>query len=343
MYLDLKEEILIVRFKNTMKNYRILIAGADHFISTYLTEKLIILGHDVKTLVRYDYYDDRKLLKYLSPHCRNKIEIIPGSITNPEAINYAVNGVNIILHLSISDTIPHSEINLRDFVTENIIGTLNLLEAAKKYKVQKLVYVSTSDIYGNAPITPTDEEQPTNPISPQIAACIGTEKLVEGYWTDQNLPATIVRLFNPYGPMQSTRAIIPTIISQALVKPNVLLGNMHAERGFTYINDIVDGLLKVVDSEQLIGEKINLGSSIGISIGNLAEKILNIMNKDLEILFDATRIRPESQDVERIVADITKANDVLGWEPRTSIEDGLFKTINWFSQNLDVAQFSERV
>ena len=326
-----------------MRNHRILVTEANHIVGSHLVEKLITLGNDVKTLVRYDYYDDRRLLEYLPLHYRNKIKIISGSITNPEVINHAVSDVDIVLHLSITDTIPYSEISLRDFVTENILGILNLLEASKRYKVLKFVFVSTGDIYGNTSKTPTDEDQPTNPLSPQIAACIGAEKLVEGYHASQNLPATIIRLFNPYGPMQSKRAIIPTIISQAFFKSSVLLGNMHAERDFIYVDDIIEGLLKVLDSDQLVGEKINLGSGTGISIGDLAEKILNIMDKDIEILFDATRIRPESQDVEKIIADINKANDLLDWKPRISIEDGLTKTIDWFAQNLDMIQLSERI
>ena len=326
-----------------MKNHRVLVTEANHIVGIHLIEKLVALGNDVKTLVRYDYYDDRRLLEYLLPYCRNKIKIISGSITNPEVISHAISDVDIVLHLSVTDTVPYSEINLRDFITENILGTFNLLEASKTHGIQHLIYVSTGDVYGKASVIPTAEAQPAKPLSPQTAACIGSENLVEGYWASQNVPTTIVRLFNPYGPMQSKRAIIPTIISQALVKPNVLLGNMHAERDFIYVDDAIEGLLKVLDSDQLIGEKINLGSGTGISIGNLAEKILSIMDKDVEILFDATRIRSESQDVEKILADITKANVLLGWEPKISIEEGLIKTINWFSQNLDVAQLSERI
>ena len=321
---------------------KILITSSNHFVALHLVEHLIALNHDVRIIVPYAYYNLQFLPKF-SHHSQHKIDIIMGDIRNSDIVKHAISEIEVVFHFNTADVMPTTDIHFKDFLETNIMGTNNILRTSSENKIKKLIYISTGDIYGKASIIPTDEDQPTNPLSPQIAACIGTEKLIEGYSTGQNLPITIARLFNPYGPMQSKQAIIPTIVLQAFIKPNVFLGNMHAERDFIHVDDVVEGLLKVMDSEQLVGEKINFGSGTGISIGNLAEKILNIINKDVEILFDATRIRPEHQDVEKIIADITKANDLLDWRPRTSIEAGLSNTIDWFAEHLNAKQLSERI
>jgi nucleoside-diphosphate-sugar epimerase len=223
--------------------------------------------------------------------------------------------------------------NVRDYLEKTIIGTFNVLNAVKRYDVQKLVHISTAEVYGKAKDIPINEECPLKAQSPHISSDISAEKLVEGYYLSENLPVTIVRLFNTYGPIQSRDAIIPTIIVQGLAKQKLFLGNMHAVRDFIYVEDVVEGLMKTAEIPESVGEAINLGSGQGISIGDLAEKILKLMDKEVEILFDATRIRLQDHGIGRLVADITKANNLLSWQPKTSLDDGLKQTIEWFVKN----------
>jgi nucleoside-diphosphate-sugar epimerase len=265
-------------------------------------------------------------------YIKNKIEVISGSLTNPEATDYAVENTDVVFHFGVLDMIPlHT--NVRDYLEKTIIGTFNVLNAVKRYDVQKLVHISTAEVYGKAKDIPINEECPLKAQSPHISSDISAEKLVEGYYLSENLPVTIVRLFNTYGPIQSRDAIIPTIIVQGLAKQKLFLGNMHAVRDFIYVEDVVEGLMKTAEIPESVGEAINLGSGQGISIGDLAEKILKLMDKEVEILFDATRIRLQDHGIGRLVADITKANNLLSWQPKTSLDDGLKQTIEWFVKN----------
>ena len=325
-----------------MKNSNVLVTGATHFIGSHLIEQLVNLGNQVTAFIRYDYNNDQGALKYLPIHIQNKIRVISGDLTNPEAIEYATSGIEVIFHLGTVDVIPYLHINLRDLLEANIMGTFNVLNAAKKYKVQKLVYISTGDVYGNVELAHINEIQPLSALSPQIATCIGAEKLIEGYHLSEGLSTVITRLFNIYGPMQSKKAIIPTIIAQALIEPKLYLGNMHAIRDFIYVEDVIDGLIQVAEIPESTGETINLGSGQGISIGDLAEKMLMLIGRDIEILFDATRIRPQSHDIEQLVADITKANEILDWQPNTSLDGGLRHTIDWFSEHLNIGRIARR-
>jgi dTDP-glucose 4,6-dehydratase len=316
----------------TWKNKNVLITGATHFIGNHLAEKLVMLGSNVKAFIRYDYQNNWGSLDKLPVYIKNKIEVIPGSLTNPEAIDYAVENADIVFHFGVLDMIPYLHANARDYLENTVIGAFNVLNAAKKYDVQKLIHISTADVYGKAQEMPINEKCPLKAQSPHISGDIGAEKLVEGYYLSYNLPATIVRLFNAYGPVQSREAIIPTIIAQSLAEPKLFLGNMHAIRDFIYVDDIVEGLIKAAEIPESVGEVINIGSGQGISIGNLAEKILTLIDRDVEIIFDATRIRIQVPDVEQFVADIRKANDLLSWQPKTSLDDGLKQTIEWFSK-----------
>jgi nucleoside-diphosphate-sugar epimerase len=316
----------------TWKNKNVLITGATHFISSHLAQKLVMSDSNVKAFIRYDYQNAWGSLDRLPVYIKNKIEVIPGSLTNPEAIDYAVENTDIVFHFGVLDMIPlHT--NVRDYLEKTIIGTFNVLNAVKRYDVQKLVHISTAEVYGKAKDIPINEECPLKAQSPHISSDISAEKLVEGYYLSENLPVTIVRLFNTYGPIQSKDAIIPTIIVQGLAEQKVFLGNMHAVRDFIYVEDVVEGLMKTAEIPESVGEAINLGSGQGLSIGDLAEKILKLMDKEVEILFDATRIRLQDHGIGRLVADITKANNLLSWQPKTSLDDGLKQTIEWFVKN----------
>jgi len=320
----------------TWKNKSVLITGATHFIGSHLAEKLVMLGSNVKAFIRYDYQNNQGSLDKLPIHIQNQIEVIHGNLTNPEAIDQVASNADVVFHLGVLDAIPYSHINLRDWLEVNIIGTLNLLNAAQKHNVQKLVHISSIEVYGKVKDMPIDEEHPLQAQSPYIASSIGAEKLVEGYYSSENLPVTIIRLSNSYGPVQSRASIIPTIIAQGLVEPKLFLGNMRVIRDFVYVEDVVDGLLKAAETPKSSGEAINLGSGQGIAIGDLAEKIVALIGRDVKIIFDATRIRPQSYDIEQLVADITKAQKLLGWQPKTSLDNGLKQTIEWFSEHTDI-------
>ena len=316
----------------TWKDKNILITGATHFVGSHLAEKLVMSSSNVKAFIRYDYQNDKGSLDRLPVHIKDKIEVIPGSLTNPEAIDDAAENTDVVFHFGVLDMFPlHT--NVREYLEATIIGTFNVLNAAKKYGVQKLVHISTAKVYGEVKEMPIDEKCPLQAQSPHISSDIAAEKLVEGYYLSDNLPAAIVRLFNAYGPMQSRDAIIQTIIAQGLVGEKLFLGDMRPIRDFVYVDDVVEGLMKAAETPESVGEAINLGSGQGISIGDLADKILKLIGRDIEILFDATKIRTQSPDIERLVADITKANDLLSWQPKTSLDDGLKQTIEWFSKS----------
>ena len=315
----------------TWKDKKVLITGTTHFIGSHLAEKLVMSGSNVKAFIRYDYQNNHGSLDRLPVHIKDKIEVIPGSLTNPEAIDDAVENIDIVFHFGVLDMFPlHT--NVCEYLDKTIIGTFNVLNAVKKYGVQKLVHISTAKVYGEVKDMPIDEEHPLQAQSPHIGSDITAEKLVEGYYLSDNLPAAIVRLFNVYGPVQSKDAIIPTIIAQGLVGEKLFLGDMRPIRDFVYVDNVVEGLMKAAETPESVGEAINLGSGQGISIGDLADKILKLIGRDIEILFDATRIRTQSPDIERLVADITKANDLLSWQPKTSLDNGLKRTIGWFAK-----------
>jgi dTDP-glucose 4,6-dehydratase len=240
----------------TWKNKNVLITGATRFVGSHLAEKLVMSGSNVKAFIRYDYQNEQGSLNRLPVHIKNKIEVIPGSLTNPEAIDDAVKNTEIVFHFGALDLIPHSYTNLRDYLEATVIGTLNVLNAVKKYDVQKLVHISTAKVYGEVKEMPINEKSPLKAQSPHISSDIGAEKLVEGYYLSDNLPVTIVRLFNTYGPVQSRDAIIPTIIAQGLVEPKMFLGDMRPIRDFIYVEDVVEGLIKAAETPESVGEAL---------------------------------------------------------------------------------------
>ena len=317
------------------KSKKALVTGAGGFIGSHLTERLVTLGADVKAFVRYNSRNDWGLLEVLPMHIRHEIEIISGDLKGPEVVRQATKDTDIVFHLAALVAVPYSYVNPRDFVETNVIGTLNVLNAAKEHNIERLIHTSTSEVYGTAQYIPIDEKHPLQAQSPYAASKIGADKLVESYHLSYDLPVTTVRPFNTYGPRQSARAIIPTIITQALTRKKIFLGSMHPTRDFNYIEDTVDAFIKAAESPKSVGEVINFGSGQEISIGDLTDKITALISKDVEVVFDATRIRPISSEVERLVADVTKAKELVGWEPRFSLDDGIRKTIEWISEHID--------
>ena len=313
----------------------VLVTGATHFIAGHLSQKLITLGSNVRAFVRYDYQKSRGSLDKLPVHIADRIEVLCGSLTNPEAVDFAMRNMDVVFHFGVLDMIP-LHINTRDYLETTVLGTFNVLNAARKHEVQRLIHISTAEVYGKVTDMPINEEYSLKAQSPHISSDIGAEKLVEGFYLSHNLPVTVARLFNTYGPVQSKDAIIPTIITQGITETNILLGNMHPVRDFVYVENTIDGLIKMAETPKSVGEAINLGSGQGISVGDLAERIMTLIGRDIEILFDATRIRPPSSDMEQLIADITKAKELLGWQPENSLDEGLERTIEWFAEHARV-------
>ena len=250
------------------------------------------------------------------------------------AVRQAAKDVDIVFHLASLIAIPYSYMHPRETIETNILGTLNMLTAARDSGVERFIHTSTSEVYGTALYVPIDENHPLQAQSPYSASKIGADKIAESFYRAFDVPVATIRPFNTYGPRQSARAVTPTIITQALTGGKIFLGSLHPTRDLTYVDDLVDAFVQVAESPKSVGEVINIGSGFEISIGDLAHKILSLMNKDIEIESDVSRIRPPKSEVERLWCDSNKARDLLGWSPKVSLEEGLRRTIEWLSENI---------
>jgi len=315
-------------------NKRVLVTGAGGFIGSHLTEALVDQGARVRVFVRYNSRGDIGLLSLLPADKREQLEIIAGDLRDQHAVAEACRGVSHVFHLGALIAIPYSYVHPREVVETNVIGTLNILMAARD-RVERVVHTSTSEVYGTALQVPISEEHPLQGQSPYSASKIGADKLAESFFCSYDLPVATIRPFNAYGPRQSARAVIPTIITQALTRDRVRLGALSPRRDFTYVEDTVDGFLRVAASEKAIGQVINIGSNHEVSIGDLAEKIIRLVGRDVELVTDEQRLRPERSEVRRLLADNHRAAEWLNWQPRTSLDEGLSKTIDWVAQHLD--------
>jgi len=316
------------------KEKHVLITGAGGFIGSHLTAKLVRLGAKVRAFVRYNSRNDPGLIEILPSPVKNELEVIMADLRDPEAVQGAAENIDIVFHLGALIAIPYSYVHPREVVETNIMGTLNILNVAKRYQIKKIIHTSTSEVYGTAQYVPIDEKHPLQGQSPYSASKIGADKIVESYFRSFDIPVATVRPFNTYGPRQSARAVIPTIISQALTKDKISLGSLFPTRDLSYVEDIVDGFIKAAESDKSIGEVINLGSGFEISIGDLAQKILNLLKKDIKIVSASNRVRPTKSEVERLIADVSKAKKLIGWESKVSLDEGLQHTIEWFRENI---------
>jgi NAD dependent epimerase/dehydratase len=310
-----------------------LVTGAGGFIGSHLVEALVRMGAEVRVFVRYNSRGDLGLLERLAREIKLGIEVFTGDLKDPEALRRPAKGCELVFHLGSLIAIPYSYINPMDFVQTNIVGTGNLLNACLGNNVEKIVHTSTSEVYGTAIYCPIDEKHPLQAQSPYSATKIAADKLAESYYRAFGLPVAIARPFNTYGPRQSARAVIPTIILQALDGDKVVLGSVEPKRDFTYLEDTVSGLIEVAKSAQSIGEVINIGCGREISISELAQVILSVMGKEAAILKEERRVRPEKSEVERLMCDNSKARKLLEWEPRISLKEGLIRTIDWFKSH----------
>ena len=322
---------------------RVLITGAGGFIASHLVERLVAEGAQLRAFVRYNSRGDPGLLSLLPPETLAQIEILPGDLRDLPAIQNAVRGVSHILHLGALIAIPYSYVHPAEVVETNVIGTLNVLLAARDAGVERVVHTSTSEVYGTARQVPIDEGHPLQGQSPYSASKIGADKLAESFYCAFDLPVVTIRPFNTYGPRQSARAVIPTIITQALTRDRIYLGNLEPRRDLTYVSDTVEGFLLAGGAEDVIGETINLGANEEVSIGDLAQTIIRLVGRSVEIVTDEGRFRPEKSEVMRLWSDNRKAKRLLGWEPQVSLEDGLRETIAWITEHLDHYQIGKYI
>jgi len=320
------------------KGKNILITGAAGFIGSHLAERLVTLGASVTAFVRYTSRGDVGLLNFLPKEILSHIHIIRGDLKDQDAITKAVKKKEIVFHLAALIGIPYSYIHPIDYVQTNVLGTSYLLNACLNKGVEKVVHTSTSEVYGSARYIPIDEEHPLQAQSPYSASKIAADQMAISFYRAFGLPVTIIRPFNTYGPRQSTRAIIPTIITQILRVGHVRLGSLYPSRDFTFVTDTVDGFIKIAEHPKTIGEIINIGSSKMISIKELTEIIFKLIDKKISITIEDRRKRPPKSEVERLMASTEKAKKIINWYPRVSLRDGLKKTIAWIQKNIHLYQ-----
>jgi NAD dependent epimerase/dehydratase len=314
---------------------KVLVTGGTGFIGSHLVEKLVSLGAEVSVLAHYNSQNRLGLLETLPDDLKEKTKIIWGDIKDEESVEKAGKNCRIIFHLAALVGIPYSYEQPQDVVVTNTIGTLNVLKFARDSGVEKVVVTSTSEVYGTARYVPIDEGHPLQGQSPYSASKIAADKIAESFYCSYNLPVAVCRPFNAYGPRQSMRAVIPTIITQALSREEIRLGAISPTRDFTFVQDTVTGFIKIAESLKSAGQVINIGSGYEISIGDLAAKICALTGKEIPIVCEESRLRPAKSEVSRLFAANKKAAELLGWEPQVSLDEGLKKTIKWISAALD--------
>jgi dTDP-glucose 4,6-dehydratase len=329
-------------------NNRVLVTGADGFIGSHLTEALVKKGYEVKAFVQYNSFNSWGWLDHSTTEIKQKIDIFSGDIRDSHGVKKAMSNCDYVLHLAALIAIPFSYHSPDSYVDTNIKGTLNILQAARELSVKKLIHTSTSEVYGTAKYVPIDENHPLQGQSPYSASKIGADQLVNSFFTSFDLPVMTLRPFNTYGPRQSARAIIPTIITQLLEgKEEIELGALEPTRDFSYISDTVNAFLSAIESNSGLGEVINIGSGFEISIGKVAELISDQMGLKLEIRSSKNRVRPEKSEVERLWADNSKAKDLLSWSPSYGQIDGFAKgiqeTIEWFSITSNLSTYKSNL
>jgi NAD dependent epimerase/dehydratase len=327
-----------------LKNKKILVTGADGFIGSHLVETLVNQGYSVKAFVVYNSFNSWGWLDTLPKETLKKIEIFSGNITDPNGVRTAVKGVDVIFHLAALIAIPYSYHSPDSYVDTNIKGTLNLLQAAKDYNVEKILVTSTSEVYGTALYVPIDEKHPKQGQSPYSATKISADFMSESFFRSFNLPVTIVRPFNTFGPRQSARAVIPTIITQLLAgMTEIKLGALHPTRDLLYVKDTVNGFIEIAQSDKTIGEEVNIATQSEITIGDLAQKIIALINPEAKIISDQQRLRPDKSEVERLFGSNEKIKSLTNWEQKYSFEKALTETIDWFRNKENLNRYKSDI
>lgn len=314
---------------------KILVSGAGGFIGSHLTEELVRQGYEVRAFVRYNSSNSWGWLDHAEPAIKKKLEVVAGDIRDSHGVREAMKGCNVVFHLAALISIPYSYHSPASYVETNIHGTLNVVQAARDLGIEKVIHTSTSEVYGTARFVPITEEHPLHGQSPYAASKIGADQLAMSFYFSFDTPVAIIRPFNTYGPRQSARAVISTIISQlASGQRLVRLGTLNSTRDFNFVKDTVAGFIAVASSEKTIGEVLNIGSNLEISIGETAKIVAEIMEVDLEVETDTARLRPQKSEVERLIADNQKARELTGWEPAYKGLEGFYRglreTVEWF-------------
>ena len=315
---------------------KILVTGAEGFIGSHLTELLVNEGYDVRAMVQYNSFNNWGWIDTFDKAIKDKLEIFLGDVRDPNGVRTAMDGVDAVFHLAALIAIPYSYHSPDMYVDTNIKGTLNILQAARDLGTKRILVTSTSEVYGTAQYVPIDEKHPYQGQSPYSATKIGADRLAESFYRSFNLPVTIVRPFNTYGPRQSARAVIPTIITQLLSgKEEIKLGSLTPTRDFNYVKDTARGFLEIYKSDKTIGEEINVATQKEISIGDLANELIRQINPNAKIICDEQRIRPEKSEVNRLLGCNEKIKRLTDWAPQYSFEEGLAETIEFLRDNLD--------
>lgn len=314
---------------------KVLVTGAGGFIASHLVERLVSEGAQVRVFVRYNSRNDVGMLKLIPADVFSQLEVKYGDLRDVEAVRNAVKSMDTVFHLGALIAIPYSYVNPREVFDVNVMGTMNVMMAARDFDVRRVVHTSTSEVYGTAQYVPIDEAHPLQGQSPYSASKIGADKIAESFYRSFEVPVVTLRPFNTYGPRQSARAVIPTIITQALTSDEVKLGSLEPSRDFTFVVDTANGFLRVAEADNVAGEEINLGNDNTIRIGDLVEKICEIIGKNPKVVLDAQRIRPSKSEVMKLWASNEKAKRMIGWEPRISLDEGLHATIEWISAHID--------
>jgi NAD dependent epimerase/dehydratase len=309
------------------------VTGAGGFIGGHLCARLVELGARVRAFARYNSRNDRGTLEWIDPSVAREIEVVLGDIRDVESVGRAIEGTEVVFHLAAQIAIPYSYVNPRDFSETNVLGSLNVAEGARAAGVRRLIHTSTSEVYGSARVLPIDEDHPLEPQSPYAASKVGADKLMDSYHRSFDLPVTILRPFNTFGPFQSARAIIPTILSQALAGDRLLLGSLDPRRDLTYVSDTVEGFIAAAASDAAIGRTLQLGTGSDVSIGELVELIALVVGRELHVEHDPARVRPPNSEVMRLISDPKLAFELTGWRCQVSLQEGLARTLEWVAAN----------
>ena len=321
-----------------MANNKVLVTGADGFIGSHLVELLVANGFEVKALAQYNSFNHWGWLEDIAS--KDKVEVICGDIRDPHFCRHITQGIDIVFHLAALIAIPYSYIAPQSYVETNVTGTLNICQASLDNGIKRFIHTSTSEVYGTAQYVPIDEKHPLQAQSPYSASKIGADAMAMSFYNAFNLPLTIARPFNTYGPRQSARAVIPTIITQiAKGKKKIKLGDVSPTRDFNYVEDTCRGFIALAESEKSVGQTLNIGSNFEISVGDTLNLIKKIMNSDVEFITEIARIRPGKSEVFRLWCDNTKITELTDFKPKFSIEQGLKATVEWFSHEENLRHY----
>jgi len=313
---------------------KILVTGAEGFIGSHLTEALVASGHQVTAFVQYNSLNSWGWLDSFTPKDSNALEVVLGDLRDYSSVKHAMKGCDIVFHLGALIAIPYSYRAPKEYIETNVTGTLHVMQACLDHEVKRVVHTSTSEVYGTALSTPMDEQHPLQAQSPYAASKIGADKIAESFCRSYQLPVVTLRPFNTYGPRQSARAVLPTIVCQALQQDSIKLGALDPIRDLTFVADTVNGFLKSMFAKLEPGEVINLGTGTGISVGELAQQVLKAMGVSKPIVEESDRLRPAQSEVRKLISNNEKAAKLLGWKPETTLSEGIRQTVDWFRENI---------